>query len=158
VARALSTQPECILLDEPVSALDVSITAQILNLLKDIQAELGLTYLLIAHDLAAVKYMSNRIGVMYLGKLVETASSKSLYGGPLHPYTRALLSAALPADPEAVREEIILKGEVPSPLNVPAGCRFHPRCPSVLPVCSEIKPVLAEVHSGHQVACHLHCE
>lgn len=156
VARAMVSRPKCIVLDEPVSALDVSVRAQILNLLKDLQDQLQLTYLMIAHDLAAVKYMSTRIGVMYLGKLVETADSKELYSKPLHPYTQALLSAALPSHPDAEREEIVLSGEVPSPLNPPSGCRFHPRCQYAKPMCSEAEPPLTEVSHGHQVACYLH--
>lgn len=154
MARALVLNPKLILLDEPVSALDVSIRAQIMNLLKDIQEHYGLTYLLIAHDLAVVKHMSDRIGVMYLGKLVEMAESDELYRHPLHPYTRALLSAALPAHPDEAGQEIILSGEVPSPLNIPAGCRFHTRCPEAEPSCSEEVPPWKEVRPGHFVACH----
>lgn len=156
VARALAPSPKCIILDEPVSALDVSIRAQILNLLGDLQDRFGFAYLVIAHDLAAVKYMSKRVGVMYLGKLVETAESGELYSNPLHPYSQALLSAALPSHPDDKHEEIVLGGEVPSPLNPPPGCRFHPRCQYVMPVCSETEPPLKEVSSRHQVACHLH--
>ena len=130
LARALTTGPECILLDEAVSALDVSIRAQVMNLLREIQDRLGVSYLFIAHDLAAVKYVSTRIGVMYLGKLVETAASDELYAHPLHPYTQVLLSNALPGHPDDAREEVILQGEVPSAFNPPAGCRFHPRCPA----------------------------
>jgi len=155
VARSLASNPSLIILDEPVSALDVSIRAQIMNLLHDIQQNIGVTYLLIAHDLAVVKHMSNRIGVMYLGKLVEIAESEELYSHPLHPYTQALLSAALPSHPDDQREEIILTGEVPSPLNPPPGCRFHPRCFNAKPVCSQEEPPLKEVASGHLVACHL---
>jgi oligopeptide transport system ATP-binding protein len=154
VARALALNPKLILLDEPVSALDVSIRAQIMNLLKDIQDQFGLTYLLIAHDLAVVKHMSNRIGVMYLGKLVETAESEELYANPLHPYTKALLSAALPAHPEEQKTEIILSGEVPSPLHIPSGCRFHTRCPEAQPGCSDEVPLLKEISPDHLVACH----
>jgi len=156
VARALSTNPDMIILDEPVSALDVSVRAQIMNLLKDLQQKLGLTYLIIAHDLAVVKYMSTRIGVMYLGKLVETGESEELFSKPLHPYTMALLSSALPSHPDAPRNEIVLPGEVPSPLDPPAGCRFHPRCFKAMPVCSEIEPILKEVGNEHEVACHLY--
>jgi peptide/nickel transport system ATP-binding protein len=156
LARALTTGPECILLDEAVSALDVSIRAQVMNLLREIQDRLGVSYLFIAHDLAAVKYVSTRIGVMYLGKLVETATSEELYARPLHPYTQVLLSNALPAHPDDTREEVVLRGEVPSAFNPPSGCRFHPRCPRALPHCAEIAPTLRERAPGHQVACHLY--
>jgi peptide/nickel transport system ATP-binding protein len=156
LARALTTGPECILLDEAVSALDVSIRAQVMNLLRNIQDRLGVSYLFIAHDLAAVKYVSTRIGVMYLGQLVETAPSDELYAHPLHPYTQVLLSNALPAHPDDAREEVILRGEVPSAFNPPAGCRFHPRCPHAMPHCSEVEPALVERAPGHRVACHLY--
>jgi len=156
IARALTTNPECILLDEAVSALDVSIRAQVMNLLREIQDRLGVSYLFIAHDLAVVKYVSTRIGVMYLGKLVETADADELYERPLHPYTQVLLNNALPSHPDDVREEVILRGEVPSAFNPPPGCRFHPRCPQALPVCGEMEPALREHGAGHQVACHLY--
>jgi oligopeptide/dipeptide ABC transporter ATP-binding protein len=156
IARALTTNPECILLDEAVSALDVSIRAQVMNLLREIQDRSGVSYLFIAHDLAVVKYVSTRIGVMYLGKLVETAPADELYANPLHPYTQILLNNALPAHPDDVREEVILKGEVPSAFNPPSGCRFHPRCPQAMPVCGEVEPSLRDRASGHQVACHLY--
>jgi peptide/nickel transport system ATP-binding protein len=156
IARALTTNPECILLDEAVSALDVSIRAQVMNLLREIQDRSGVSYLFIAHDLAVVKYVSTRIGVMYLGKLVETAPADELYANPLHPYTQVLLSNALPAHPDDVRDEVILKGEVPSAFNPPSGCRFHPRCPQALPICGEVEPTLREQASGHPVACHLY--
>jgi oligopeptide transport system ATP-binding protein len=156
VARALVTQPDCILLDEPVSALDVSIRAQVINLLRQIQDELGVAYLFVAHDLAVVRHVCTRVAVMYLGKIVETASSEALYAHPLHPYTQALLSNALPSHPDEPHEEVILPGEVPSPLHPPSGCRFHPRCARSMPVCSEIEPQLAEQDSGHLVACHLY--
>jgi peptide/nickel transport system ATP-binding protein len=156
LARALTTNPECILLDEAVSALDVSIRAQVINLLTEIQDRLGVSYLFIAHDLAVVKYVSTRIGVMYLGKLVETASSEELYARPLHPYTQILLNNALPAHPDEIREEVILRGEVPSAFNPPPGCRFHPRCPHAMPVCAEVEPKLRDEASGHLVACHLY--
>lgn len=156
IARALASCPALIVLDEPVSSLDVSIRAQISNTLKDLQEQLGLSYLLIAHNLATVRYMSHRIGIMYLGKLVEVSPTEDLFEGPLHPYTRALLSAALPFDPDTPREEIELPGEVPSPLNPPSGCRFHPRCAHVRPQCREIEPVLKEQGKGHYVACHLY--
>jgi oligopeptide transport system ATP-binding protein len=154
IARALAADPSLIILDEPVSALDVSIRAQIMNLLRDIQMKMHSTFLLIAHDLAVVKHMSNRIGVMYLGKLVEVAESEELYSHPIHPYTRALLSAALPSHPDIAREMIILPGEVPSPLNPPAGCRFHPRCFRAKEICSQQTPSLKEIGPGHLVACH----
>src|SRR5881397_2642471 len=156
LARALTTSPECILLDEAVSALDVSIRAQVINLLTDIQDRSGVSYLFIAHDLAVVRYLSTRVGVMYLGKLVETAASDELYAHPLHPYTQILLSNALPSHPDDTREEVILKGEVPSAFDPPAGCRFHPRCPHALPVCAEVEPALAEQSAGHLAACHLY--
>jgi peptide/nickel transport system ATP-binding protein len=156
LARALTTNPDCILLDEPVSALDVSIRAQVMNLLRQIQERFGVSYLLIAHDLAVVKYVSTQIGVMYLGKLVETAASEELYTHPLHPYTQVLLSNALPAHPNDAHTEVILPGEVPSPLNPPGGCRFHPRCPQAMPVCAEVEPPLQEQAPGHSVACHLY--
>src|SRR5438552_5111442 len=156
VARALTTNPECILLDEAVSALDVSIRAQVMTLLPDTQDRLHVSYLFIAHDLAVVRYVSTRIGVMYLGKLVETAPADELYANPLHPYTQVLLNNALPSHPDDVREEVILRGEVPSAFNPPAGCRFHPRCPQALPTCAEVEPVLRESSRGHQVACHLY--
>ncbi|MBM3947447.1 MAG: ABC transporter ATP-binding protein, partial [SAR202 cluster bacterium] len=143
-------------LDEPVSALDVSIRAQVMNLLKDLQSRFNLTYLLIAHDLAVVHHMSNYVGVMYLGQLVEKAPSDELYASTLHPYSKALLSAALPADPTVSREEIVLTGEVPSPLNPPSGCRFHPRCPMAFDRCPVEEPKLKEVSPRHWVACHLY--
>jgi oligopeptide/dipeptide ABC transporter ATP-binding protein len=142
-------------LDEPVSALDVSIRAQILNLLRDLQAELGLSYLFIAHDLAAVAHMSHTILVMYLGKIVESGDARTLALRPKHPYTEALFSAALPSHPDERREEIILPGEVPGPLNPPSGCRFHPRCPHAMARCAQQVPMLADVE-GRLVACHLY--
>jgi len=155
VARALASKPEFIILDEPVSALDVSIRAQIMNLLSDLQSLYKLAFLLIAHNLATVRYMSHRVGVMYLGKLVEVAETEELYNNPLNPYTKALMSAALPSHPDVQREEIILSGEVASPLNPPLGCHFHPRCPQSMPICSELEPELLEICPGHLVACHL---
>jgi peptide/nickel transport system ATP-binding protein len=156
LARALTTNPEVILLDEAVSALDVSIRAQVMNLLREIQERLGVSYLFIAHDLAVVKYVSTRIGVMYLGKVVETATSEELYARPLHPYTQILLSNALPGHPDDTREEVILRGEVPSAFDPPSGCRFHPRCPHAMPVCAEVEPALREQAEGHLAACHLY--
>ena len=156
LARSLVVRPSLIILDEPVSALDVSIQAQIMNLLKDLQAHSGVSYLLIAHNLATVRYMSERIGVMYLGKLVERGPTEQIYAKQLHQYTKALFSAALPSHPDLVREEVVLPGEVPSALDLPCGCRFHPRCSSAMPVCSEVEPELKEMARGHYVACHLY--
>ncbi len=158
VARALAVRPSFIVCDEPVSALDVSIQAQIINLLEDLQEQFNLTYLFIAHDLAVVRHISDRIAVMYLGKLVEIASRIELYHKPLHPYTIALLSAVPIPNPtiEAQRKRILLKGEVPSPLNPPAGCHFHPRCESAQDRCSIEKPVMKEISPGHFVTCHLY--
>jgi len=156
IARALSTNTRLVVLDEPVSALDVSIRAHIIRLLEDIQRRLGVSYLFIAHDLAAVSHLSQQTAVMYLGKLVEVADSLELCATPLHPYTKALFAASLPSHPDEPREEIVLSGEVPSPLNPPRGCHFHPRCPFVMPRCSEQEPKLLEQAPGHSVACHLY--
>jgi oligopeptide transport system ATP-binding protein len=156
IARALSLNPRLIVLDEPVSALDVSIRAQIMNLLKDLQEQYNVSYLLIAHHLATVRYMCDRVAVMYLGQIVEFAEVKELFGNPLHPYTKALMSAALPSHPDIEQEEMILPGEVPSPLNPPQGCRFHTRCPFLLDQCSRETPAVKEVTSGHTVSCHLY--
>ncbi len=155
IARALSVEPSFIVCDEPVSALDVSIQAQIINLLEDLQARFALTYLFIAHDLSVVRHIGDRVAVMYLGKIVEVADRRALYENPLHPYTKALLSAVPIPDPsaEAKRERVVLKGEVPSPLNPPSGCVFHPRCSIAIPECSQLVPELQEVSPNHWVAC-----
>ena len=155
LAAALASRPKLIVLDEPVSALDVSIRAQMMNLLKDIQTQDDVAYLLVAHDLATVRHMAHHTVVMYLGKIVEQAPTASLFEDVRHPYTRALFSAVLVAGPGRQEEEIVLKGEVPSPLNPPSGCHFHPRCPWVMPRCSQQEPALREVSPGHAVACHL---
>jgi oligopeptide/dipeptide ABC transporter ATP-binding protein len=158
IARALATEAELIVLDEPVSALDVSIRAHILTLLESLQRDLGVSYIFIGHDLAAVAHISDRISVMYLGKIVETADSLELCNNPKHPYTRALFAASLPSHPDDATEDddMVLAGEVPSALNPPSGCRFHPRCPVAMPHCAEQEPVIKELDSGHQVACHLY--
>jgi oligopeptide/dipeptide ABC transporter ATP-binding protein len=150
------TTPRFIVLDEPVSALDVSIRAQILNLLKGLQERLGLAYVMISHDLAAARYLSTRLAVMYAGRLVETGACDAVYREPLHPYTQALLSAALPLHPSARRERIVLTGEVPNPMNPPTGCRFHPRCPRAMPQCQTTDPAWREVRPGRFTACHLY--
>ena len=155
VARALSLNPRIIVLDEPVSALDVSIRAQIMNMLKDLQDEYGVSYLLIAHNLATVRYLSHRVAVMYVGQIVEYADSEELFENPCHPYTKALISAALSTRASGDRQEIVLRGEVPSPANPPPGCRFHTRCPWAFDRCSVEEPQVREVSPGHTVSCHL---
>ncbi len=154
IARALILHPKFVICDEPVSALDVSIQSQILNLLRDLQGQFGLTYLFIAHNLAVVKYISDRIGVMYLGKLVELATTDEIFHHPLHPYTQALLSAIPEPDPTLRRQRTILKGDVPSPINPPSGCRFHTRCPIAMDICSKVEPEFRDMGSEHKVACH----
>ncbi len=156
IARALAVEPEFLIADEPVSALDVSIQAQVINLFEDLQTELGLTYLFIAHDLRVVKHISDRVAVMYLGQIVEIAEGNELYQNPLHPYTQALLSAIPVTDPQTKKQRIVVEGDPPSPIHIPSGCRFHPRCPKRFERCDQEAPVLREVSSGHWVSCHLY--
>lgn len=156
IARALSLGPRLIVLDEPVSALDVSIRAQIMNLLRRLQEQYGLAYLLITHNLAIARHMSDHVGVMYLGKIVEQAPSRELFRNPLHPYTRALIASSLPSRPDTRHEAVPVMGEVPSPIDPPSGCAFHPRCPFAMPRCSVDVPVLRELAPGHFVSCHLY--
>lgn len=155
IARALALNPELIIADEPVSALDVSIQAQIINLFKKLQISRGLTYLFISHDLSVVEHLCDRIGVMYLGSMVETGTRDDLFLHPLHPYTKALLSAVPIPIPKLKRERIVLKGDIPSPVNPPSGCKFHTRCPYAIERCSSEVPLFREIEQGHHVACHL---
>ena len=154
IARAIALEPDLVICDEPISALDVSVQAQVVNMLEDLQAELGLTYLFITHDLSMVRHISDRIGVMYLGRIVELASSADLYHRPSHPYTRALLSAIPVPDPEAARAVEPMQGEIPSPIDIPFGCRFRTRCPMAAELCGRVDPPLTDVGSGHLSACH----
>ena len=156
IARALALEPKIIMCDEAVSALDVSIRSQIINLLKDLQSEFKLTYLFIAHDLSVIKYICDRVVVMYLGKIVEIADKKELFADTMHPYTQALISAVPVPNPDYKKKRIILQGDVPSPANPPKGCRFHPRCYKIMKICSEIEPKLKEIKDGHFCACHLY--
>ncbi|MBD7939512.1 MULTISPECIES: ABC transporter ATP-binding protein [Cytobacillus] len=156
IARALMTKPKLIIADEPVSALDVSIQAQVLNLLEDLQKEFGLTYIFIAHDLGVIKHISDRVGVMYLGRMVELTTAKQLYDKPLHPYTEALLSSVPVPDPEIAVAQEVLSGDIPNPADPPNGCAFHTRCSKCMEICKQERPLLQEIEDGHMVACHLY--
>ena len=154
IARALSVNPKLVVCDEPVSALDVSIQAQIINLLKKLQEQRGLTYMFISHDLSVVKHISDRIGVMYLGSMVEFGDKKSIFSNPMHPYTQALFSAVPNPNPDVKMERIVLKGDIPSPVKPPMGCKFHTRCPKAMEICKHVAPKYREYEEGHFVACH----
>ncbi|MBP1969427.1 peptide/nickel transport system ATP-binding protein/oligopeptide transport system ATP-binding protein [Virgibacillus natechei] len=156
IARALANNPKLIICDEPVSALDVSVQSQILNLMEELRDEFNLTYVFIAHDLSVVKHISDRVGVMYLGRMVELTTKDKLYDEPKHPYTQALLSAVPSPDPDVPRDRVILKGDVPSPANPPAGCAFHTRCPQAMDICKQVRPQFEEIEDNHFVACHLY--
>jgi oligopeptide transport system ATP-binding protein len=156
IARALALEPDLIVCDEPVSALDVSIQAQVINLLEDLQEKYNLTYLFIAHDLAVVKHIADRVAVMYLGRILELSTGETIYNNPMHPYTQALISASPIPNPKLKRKRIILEGDVPSPIDPPIGCHFSPRCPKASVECGEIVPHLIEMEQGHFVRCHLH--
>ena len=158
IARAVALNPKFIICDEPLSALDVSIQAQIINLMKDLQEQYGYTYLFISHDLSVVEYISDTIGVMYLGSMMEIGDKDRIFANPMHPYTKALLSAVPVSDPDVKMNRIILTGEIPSPVNPPSGCKFRTRCQSCMPICSEKVPVLKEYEEGHRVACHLYSQ
>lgn len=158
IARAVALNPRFIIADEPLSALDVSIQAQIINLLKDLQEEFGYTYLFISHDLSVVEYISDTVGVMYLGNMMEMGDKKKLFANPMHPYSKALLSAVPVSDPDVKMNRIVLKGDIPSPINPPSGCKFRTRCPSAMPICAEIAPKFKEYEDNHFVACHLYSQ
>jgi peptide/nickel transport system ATP-binding protein len=158
IARAVALNPKFIICDEPLSALDVSIQAQIINLMKELQEQYGYTYLFISHDLSVVKYISDTIGVMYLGSMMEMGDKKRIFANPMHPYTKALLSAVPVSDPDVKMNRIILKGDIPSPINPPSGCKFRTRCPNAMPICAEKAPILKEYEDGHRVACHLYSQ
>ena len=158
IARAVALNPKFIIADEPLSALDVSIQAQIINLMKDLQEQFGYTYLFISHDLSVVEYLSDTVGVMYLGTIMEMGDKKKIFSNPMHPYSKALLSAVPVSDPDVKMNRIVLEGDIPSPVNPPSGCKFRTRCPNVMPICSEIAPKFKEYEEGHFVACHLYSQ